>query len=183
MLNFIKFKKEKDKIMHDLKTDPEGRALFNIAIKDKNEVLSPYYYDDKEVINTEFAGMLDNIVSAVPLKQNVHLSLHCNNIKDDDKERYSKAIKNYYQNKMFDSLMRLKANRNMIILTIILAVISLTGLFLVNYFHAPWVLIEVVDIVAWVFVWETVDLAVFQRRLIRYEYRRARNLYKSKITY
>jgi len=183
MFNFWKLKKERDKISRNLKYDDKDNALFNICIKDKSEVLSPYYYDEKEVINVEFANMLDNLVSTVPIKTGLHLSLDCKDLKDEEKARYSKAIKNYYENKMLDSLNRLKNNRNLIILSIILAVISLAGLFLVNYFATPWVLVEVVDIIAWVFVWEAVDLTAFQRTLIRYDYYRARNLHKCKISY
>ena len=151
--------------------------------KDKSEVLSPFFYDEKEVINVEFAGMLDNIISSVPFKKKVHLSLACEGIVEEEKQRYSRAIKNYYENKMRDTQNRLKNNRNMIIITMILALISLTGLFLVNYFNAPWMLVEVVDVIVWVFVWEVVDLTAFQRMLIKYEYNRARCLYQSKITY
>lgn len=183
MLNFLKLKKERDKISKNLQYDDEGKAFFNISIKDKQEVLSPYFYDDKEVINVEFADMLSNVASTVPLKKDIHLSLHCDDIKDEDKLRYSKAIKNYYENKMLDAQIRLKNNTNMLLLTIVFAIIALAGLFVVNYFSVPWILTEVVDIVAWVFVWEVVDITFFQRTLIRYEYKRAKNLYKSKISY
>ena len=183
MLNFLKFKKEKDKINKNLQYDDEEKALFNISIKDKKEVLSPFYYDEKEVINVEFAGMLDNIASTVPIKKGIHLSLNCDDIIEEDKERYSKAIKNYYENKMLDARLRLKNNGNLILITLILALVSLTGLFLVNFFQLSWIIIEVVDIVAWVFVWEVVDSFVFQRTLIRYDYYRAKSLYESKITY
>lgn len=183
MFSFWKLKKEKEKIIKDLKEDDKGNALFNICIKDKDEVLSPFYYDDKEVINVEFANMLDNVVSSVPLKKGVHLSLKCSDINDSEKERYSKAIKNYYENKMVDSFIKLKNNRNLLILTIFLAMISLVGLFLVNFYSAPWIIVEVVDVIAWVFVWEAVDLTAFKRALIRHEYYRARSLYKSKISY
>lgn len=183
MLNFLKVKKERDKFNNDFKTDEEGNAFFNITIKDKSEVLSPYYYGDKEVINVEFAGMIDNIISSVPYKKKVHLSLTCNDIVEDDKKRYSKAIKNYYKNKMKDAQIRLKKNRNMMLFTIILSTILLVGLFLVNYFNSPWILIELAEIITWVFVWELVDIVAFQRTLIKYEHYRAKCLYECKITY
>ena len=66
---------------------------------------------------------------------------------------------------------------------IILSIISLTALFLVNYFEVHWLICEVIDIVAWVFVWEGVDIFAFQRSITRFERRRNYALYSCEITF
>lgn len=43
MFNFIKFASKKPKIKKDVERDAQGNALFEIAIKDKSEVLAPFF--------------------------------------------------------------------------------------------------------------------------------------------
>lgn len=66
---------------------------------------------------------------------------------------------------------------------IALSIVSLGVLFITNFFSAPWIVIEVIDIIAWVFVWEAVDLLAFQRSLLRYDKQHDYALYKMKITF
>lgn len=66
---------------------------------------------------------------------------------------------------------------------IALSFLSLTVLFITNFFSAPWIVVEVFDIIAWVFVWEAVDLLAFQRSLLRYDKQHDQALYKMKITF
>lgn len=50
MFNFIKFASKKPKIKKDVERDAQGNALFEIAIKDKSEVLAPFSLDSKDTI-------------------------------------------------------------------------------------------------------------------------------------
>ena len=65
----------------------------------------------------------------------------------------------------------------------IMSLITLTALFLVNYFEVNWLIIEVFDIIVWVFVWEAVDLLAFQRSMIVFDRQRSYKVYKSKISF
>lgn len=183
MIKFVEHLKERKKIKKDFDKDEEGRAIVNISIRDKEQVLSPFHYEDKEIINEEFAGMLDNIAKSVPLKQQINLSIKCENITESEKEEFSEATKNYYENKILDSQIRMKKAYSIFAVCVVLSIISLGLLFLAHFFKAPEILTEVVDILVWVFVWEATDVIVFQRGTIRLEKSRYYALYKSKITF
>ena len=67
---------KKPKIKKDVERDAQGNALFEIAIKDKSEVLAPFSLDSKDTINVEFANVLDNTAKSFSKKEKLHLILN-----------------------------------------------------------------------------------------------------------
>ena len=65
MFKFVKYFKDKKLIAKDRPVDSEGRAIVDIKIKDKSEVLSPFVIDGQEIINAEFANLIDNTVKSI----------------------------------------------------------------------------------------------------------------------
>ena len=183
MLNFLRYYKEKKLIGGDVRQDEKGRALIEIEIKDKSEVLSPFYAQDKETINNEFANFLDNFSKSFPPRQELHLSFNCSEVNTQDEEIFSRAVKNYYLNSTIEAERKLANNTKLLLVMILFSLISLTALFLVHHFGAFWLIEEVFDIVVWVFVWEAVDSFAFQRSLLRYERQRNLSLYNSHISF
>lgn len=184
MIHFLEYFKKKTKFKKNFDKDDDGNTILNISIDDKNEILSPFHYQDKEIINDSFAGLLDNVIKTVPPKEKVCLSIKSNeNLSEDEKHIYSTAIKNFYENKLIDTQVRLKKSYFAFTICAISAVIFLTLLFLSMQFNAHFILTEIIDIVAWVFAWEAVDIIVFQCNMIRLEKARSLALFKSKIIF
>lgn len=183
MFKFVKYFKDKKLIVKDRPVDSEGRAIVDIKIKDKSEVLSPFVIDGQEVINAEFANLIDNTVKSIPPNQSINLNIDCDKLTDSDKTSFALAIKNYYKNSTLDSQRKMDNNTKILLLMLVLSIISLTALFLVNFFSVNWLIVELVNIVAWVFIWESIDLFVFQRSMQRYEKLRYLALYNCHITY
>lgn len=183
MFNFLRYQKEKKMVRKDNKEDEKGRAIIDLTIKDRSEVLSPFVIDKKETINNEFASILDNAVKSVPPKQNLHLEVTCQGISEEDESIFQRAIKNYYYNSTLESERKLSNNMKIFFIMVILSILSLVALFLVNFFSAYWLLVEVIDIIVWVFVWEAVDLIAFQRSMLRYERNRNLSLYNCYISF
>ena len=183
MFKFIKYFNDKKLIAKDRPVDSEGRAIVDIKIKDKSEVISPFVIDGQEIINAEFANLIDNTMKSIPPTQNININIDCEKLTDKDKSSFALAIKNYYKNSTLDSQRKMDNNTKILLLMLALSITSLAALFLVNFFSVNWLVIEIVDIVAWVFIWESIDLLVFQRSLVRYEKLRYLSLYNCHITY
>lgn len=183
MFKFIQYFKDKKILEKDRPVDSVGRAIVEIKIKDKSEVLSPFVIDGQEVINAEFANLIDNTVKSIPPSQSININISCNKLTESDKDSFTHAIKNYYKNSTLDSQRKMNNNTKILIAMLILSIFSLTALFLVNFFNVYWLIVEIVDIVAWVFTWETIDLFVFQRNMQRYEKLRYLALYNCYVTY
>lgn len=183
MFNFIKHLQNKKKLIREFEHDNQGNVLIQINIKDKNEILAPFALDGKETINVEFANVLDNVSKSVPPKETMHLNLKCENITEKEMENFSTAIKNYYFNSLIENQRKLHNNSLLFWSMIAISLLFLAILFVANHFNAPWIVSEVLDIIAWVFVWEAVDLLAFQRSIYQYEMNRNLVLYKMKISF
>lgn len=183
MFNFYKYIKHKSTPKHNMPADEEGNAFFEITIKDKSEVIAPFLLDNKDTINIEFANLLDNVAKSVSKKENLHLKLNSQDLSDKEKESFSMAIKNYYHNALIDNKRKLKTNAILICVMLGLSLLTLGFLFIAHFFNFPWIVSEIIDIIAWGFVWESVDLSAFQRTLLKDDDRHDTALYNMKITF
>ena len=89
---------------------------------------------------------------------------------------------NYYINEFADKERRLHNNLAITITTFLLAIISFVALFVFTQLDFHWLLLDFIDVIAWVFSWETVDLIFFQRQLIKFEQRQDLKIIFAKIT-
>lgn len=183
MLNFIKYFQDKKLIAKDRAIDSDGKAIVDIIIKDKEEVISPFVIDGQEVINAEFAGLIDNTVKSIPPSQAININITCEKLTDKDKTDFALAIKNYYKNSTLEVQRKMDGNLKIFLIMLVFSVVSISALFLVNFFDLNWIVVELVDIITWVFIWEAIDLIVFQRSIYRYEKLRNMSLYHCQITY
>ena len=115
--------------------------------------------DDKYVVYASLSdmqrlnGWSADQVSAVE----VHLQ---ENIDDEEKMEYASAMKEYYAEKYMASRKELRLNRIIALLLLIAGVLVLTFAFHIE--HHIWS--EVIDIAAWVLLWEAVDIWAFKNR-------------------
>ena len=100
MLKFLSYVKSKRKLFREFLKDEQGNPYLEIEIHDKSEVVSPYSVDGKQSINVEFASLLDNVGKSLSPKDKLHLNIKTENWKDEEKEDFSLAIKNYFANSL-----------------------------------------------------------------------------------
>ena len=140
--------------------------VIHLNIKDTSDMLSPYCEDDKPVINSDFASFLENSVKDV----SVHVPLIIK-IESNDKvpSALSRGIRNYYKNEFIETERELRQNLKYTIVTFIVGIITLILSVFLSGFDSLAVIGEAIDIVAWVFVWESVDLFFLRRRELKYK--------------
>lgn len=159
-----------------------NKSVINISINNKEDILSPFA-NDKAIISRDLVEFLDYKLSPVIIKKDLHIKISCQNLSDDEKKLYEQAIKNYYEElyfikkrevyqKTLISLILLMIGVLVIILTIIL---EETG---ENIIKA-----RVNDIIAWVFVWEAVDIFFFQRPKVSFDKRKSQKMMNATIEY
>lgn len=180
---FSLFKNKCGKKQQNYQKDEDGRALIDISIEDKSEVLSPYHVDKMQVINGDFAGMLDNVVKAIPPKQAIHLKLHCAHLTNKEKETFALATKRYYENRLINTQLLFKRYMVTVVLSVVLSVFFFLALWLTKFLNLHWLVFEIVDICAWVFLWEAIDVLAYQCISVRLDKKRINNMCKCKISY
>ena len=179
-----RFKKIRQTVKDDkFDLDDEGREIVDITISDSENLLSIYNPDGKKIISTEMANVIDNSTKSTSINKDIHLRFSCNSNSSEKEDIYKQAIKNYYLNEFADKERRLHNNFLITIFVFVMAVLFLALFFILEKVNCPWYLNYFIEIVAWVFAWETVDLIFFQRQLIRYEQRKDLQIIYAHITF
>lgn len=163
--------------------DENGKSVLKMTVKDDDEFLSPYSGDGQSVISSEAADFIDNAAKPLDLNRKVHIIIRGATIDDEEKKVYRAAIKKYYGNQIFEADAKLKKN---LVFSIVMALIGaaiLSACVALHINEVGTVISELVDIVAWVFAWEAVDLFFLERPALRREQLKNCRLYEADITY
>ena len=152
----IKMQLPETKVEHDA----EGRAIIDMTVKDDSNFLSAYSTNDTAIINTEVAEFIENNTHSIPPNQRLTLRIHSDCIDENEKLDYQAGIKKYYAEKHLASKNEYRFNLFAVLLLTLAGIATLILAF--NVEHHIWS--EVIDIAAWVFLWEAVDIGVFKNR-------------------
>lgn len=164
-------------------TDENGKSVLRLTVRDDDNFLSPYSHGGQSVISSEVADFLDNSAQSLDLKRGIHIIIRGNTIDEEERGQYPAAIKKYYGNRIIETDGRLRKN---LFSAVVMAVIAAVVLFVCIELHlsdAHAVAAELVDIAAWVFAWEAVDLTFLARPLLRREQLLSCRLYEAEVTY
>lgn len=147
--------------------DDENRIIVNMTVKDDSNFLSVFSENSTPVISTEVAEFIENGTSSIYPKEQLTLRIHSNCIDDEEKALYKEAIKEYYTKKYIANARELKRNRWIVLILSIFGVFALGMSLMCDYWTNDPIRTEVIDIVAWVLLWEAVDIGVFGNRALR----------------
>lgn len=161
--------------------EPQTKIL-NITINDKSNFISPYSETGKPVINYDVADFLENSVKAFAPQDSIILNVCSDVITSEEREEFAKAIKNYYTLKQQDVIRDIKRKTFFATIMSIIGIFALAIMFIVSRFsNEIWT--ECIDIFAWVFIWEAVDLFFIQKNALKISYKRYDNFIKMQINF
>ncbi|MDD6122499.1 MAG: hypothetical protein PUD27_03450 [Solobacterium sp.] len=163
-----------------MKKDKDGIVIIDMAVLDDSEFISPFSMSEIPIINKEVAEFIENSTIGIPPKEKLKLIIYSDCIDEDEQMLYRKAIKEYYRQRYEISRKELIRNRIAIIIMFIVGVIILAiSIFKVNTLISS----EVIDIIAWVLIWEAADVSLFTNRSLRLKERRYRSYITMEIEY
>jgi len=152
----------------DKERDDEGRVIVDFCVHSDDDFLSPYSLRSNAELSEDASRFIERSLETVPVKEQVRLRVHSNVITAEEEKAYKEAIKVYYEER-FEAVNREKKR-----LFIIATLMALVGVFALTMMIAlevagrhTAVLSEVIDIFAWVFLWEAVDLFFFEATALR----------------
>lgn len=163
--------------------DEKGNSVLKMTVRDDCDFLSPYSDDKNGVIDADVADFLDNEAQSFDLRRGVRIVIIGSTIDENERDAYPKAIKKYYGNRIIETGERLKKNLVSSIIMAIIAAVILSACVALNISDKDFVLSELIDIAAWVFAWEAVDLLFLTRPLLRREQLLNCRLYEAEVTY
>ena len=147
--------------------DKNGRVVINMTVKNDDSFLSVFSTTDTPTISSEVAEFLENSVENILPTESLALHIHSNCIDKGEEELYRKGIEEYYTEKYLSNKQKLKHNKILVTLFGIVGILILALAVYIGYKYEAPLWTEVIDIVAWVFIWEAVDIGAFQNRTLR----------------
>lgn len=184
MINSIKeLKKERAQKRDGVVRDEEGRAVLDMTVRDDEDFLSPYSRNACETIGEETAEFLRNSALGLSPKEELALHLYSDCIDEREQEIYPDAIRSYFHSHLSDSLRELKRNAIQSAVMFLVGIVALAVMFIGEHFGWSQIWIECIDIFAWVFVWETVDLFFLERATIRRRMKRYQAFIHMKVVF
>ncbi len=147
------------------KRDDGGRIIIQMNVKDDANFLSEFSESATPVISTEVAEFIENETSAVPPNEDFTLQVYNDCIDDREEKVYSAAIKEYYMQKYIANEREIKRNRFAVLLLGIAGILVLAAELIFDYRVGNALWSSVIDIVAWVLLWEAVDIGVLEARV------------------
>lgn len=178
-------KKEIKKLFENdqkIEIDEEGRKIIRVYVHNDDQFVSPYASNGTPVLSGETADFLNHSLKHLRFIDKIHFIIESNCIDDDEKKLYEAAIKNYYHQELIENKEQIKQKTKISIIMILLgAIIFLIAIACSN--SAGTLLLDILDVIAWVFVWEAVDLFVLQRGTLKNQQLRYLQIMFSKITF
>ena len=171
---FREMKKNADRQMKErrLKRDEEGRVILQMNVKQDDSFLSEFSETQSSVISEGVAEFIENETNAVLPHEELTLRIKSNCIDEREEKIYGAAIKEYYMKKYIANEQEIKRNR---IITLILA---LSGIFalavqlMYSFIEGDPLWVSVMEIVAWVLLWEATDKGLLEARVLRVKRKR-----------
>ena len=170
MRNFLKNVKKNIDFAHKNNKpllDENGRVVIDMSVNNDDAFLSNYCSGDNPVISSEVSEFLENAYPHTKTSTPLTLKIKSDCIDENEKIVYENAIRNYYTDKYLENEHHLKRN---FIVAFILGVVGLVVMALALILEGAnesmlWV--GFTDVIAWVFIWEFVDILFFENYVLR----------------
>ena len=180
--NIKRLKKLNSEVLEMEKAEADAEAEKNSSISvflhNAGDALSPFCDVDSPIINSDMSDYLDNMAEQLPLDRDITIKING----EADKDTVKRAIKNYYNNRFVNAKREYRKNGILSVVFTVLAVLILTAAVIIEAFmESQPVLIEMIDIVGWVFIWEAADMFFLQRGVLRINQIRCLNFIRAKV--
>lgn len=166
-----------------MKKQIEPIYSINMTVRDDTDFLSPYSPTDEPVVSGEVAEFFENGAAKFLPKQKIELNVYSGCIDDGEKIVYENAIRNFFNLKLSGTELSLKRNLIVSVVFTVIGIVGLVAMLLFDKFFDNAIWTEIVDIFAWVFVWEAVDQFFIERRKILRDRRKYKAFTEIRINY
>ena len=159
--------REKDRKAEKQADAAGARHTVRVSVQNGDDFLSPLSPDGAPVISEETASFLSNSVRHLRPDTALRFEIEEKGIDRTEREVYEKAIRNYYHGEFAEVMRELR--RNAIVSAVMTAAAALIFALAVIFdrMGADIVLLNMIDVVAWVFMWEAADIFLLQRPTLK----------------
>lgn len=183
--HFFKINKELKESQRRKKAliDEEGRTIISISVLKDDDFLSYYSINEQPIITTEVADCLENSVKHLKPKTKLHFIFKSNEIDENEEIAYEKAINNYYTSEFIELCNDMRSHLFLSLIMTFVGAFFFALSLIVEKNSDNQILFNIIDIIAWVFVWEAVDIFFLERAKLKYKRQRCFEIMNSKISF
>lgn len=182
---FKELKRQMDaRVRHDeIERDEEGRAVISMTVLKDEDFLSDFSAGSRPVVSSEVAEFLGESAMGLMPKEPLCIQIYSDCIDEREEKVYFSALREYYVRHYKQNQRDLRRNLLLSLIMAIIGVLGLTAVVLLSFFGDMPVLVEVIDIFAWVFLWEAVDQFFLERGVLRIERNRCLRFIEARILF
>lgn len=151
------------------KRDENGKIIIPFVVQDDSDFLSVFAESETPLIGTDVAEYLEEKTDELPLGEPILLRVRSSCIDPAEQEAYRTGIREYYMIRYLSCRKELRRNTFIAALLAATGMLALFVMHLIDLWTGSSFWSEVVDIIAWVFVWESVDVFAFRNHELRKE--------------
>ena len=156
----------------------DNPSIVDIKIDSKEQLYSAYSFSGDK-LNSEFGDYVFEKAKNVPFKDDITIRIHSNDSIDADE--VNRALKSHYRAEYREAKKSVGRMTLIACIMTVLGIIALTALILMNRFTDNFYINSIIEIAAWVFVWEAVDYFFLQRPVEKAKCVLIQRIYMSKI--
>ena len=163
--------------------DEEGNIILTLNVKDDSDFLSKFSVTETPVISGEVTEFLESSTRSINPNEQFTLQVKGDCIDKTEQEVYRLAINEYYTEQYFANEREYKIKNRIALFLALLGVLVLGFAVFLELKFESIVWAEVVDIAAWVLLWEAVDIKFFRARESKIKKKRYLAFINMKVTY
>lgn len=166
---------EQIEIAETIEFSKSGKAIIDLCINDADDFYSPYCSKNYKLLKPEVEEYIASYTTNVPIVDDYEFIIRSKEeLSAVDKERITKTIKRTYAEKIADVNVELKKNLLQSIIFMFVGLVFMVMYLVLLKFDVDVVYTYILDLVAWVFLWESVDVFFMKR----FTYKRQRAKFK-----
>ena len=156
---------ERIKIAQNFDHTEDERAIIEVGARNYPSIISPYCVKNYLTLNPDFAEYIELNAKQVPLKDDLQLDIYLDSEPTKtEKVNVTNAIRVHFAEKI--AAMKAASKRNFItaLLLLLFGAALLVVCFISQLNNSNEVFTNLIDILAWVLVWDSFEKLIFERR-------------------
>lgn len=137
----------------------------DIKVENSNQIFSKFNYDNEDTLNPEFCEHLLTNAKLMPPMADIKIKIHSN--ENIDPKKVSTAIKSHFTRDYAETKNSLAKNNISSLISLLLGILSLAILIIFYNSFDNFYVTTIIEIIAWVFVWEAADRFFYDRSRIK----------------
>ncbi|MDE6373753.1 MAG: hypothetical protein K2L72_04565 [Clostridia bacterium] len=156
----------------------ESGAIINVKIDGKEQLYSPYSYSGDK-LSGEFCEYVYERAKRAPITEDLTINIH--SAEELDAAEIESTLKKHYGRVYLESKGELRRVTTISLIMTVFGVIALAVMVLLNHLLNNFYVSTIIEIAAWVFVWEAVDYFFLQRPLVKAKLILIQRIYKATV--